>query len=99
MIARFEHIEISMSMELAKSLCHQGDCDQDVKDAIECVPKLRRQLDKIPADVIRRELKQYGAWSEEELADEAKNKMRLVWIAAGDIVDEKHQKEAIGDGK
>lgn len=51
-------------------------------------PKIRRQLAKIPADKIRAELKEYGAWDETELADDEANRLRIVWIAAGNISED-----------
>jgi hypothetical protein len=49
---------------------------------------IARQLDRIGADAIRKELKYCGAWDDEELANDAKNRLRIVWIAAGNIRDE-----------
>lgn len=53
-------------------------------------PAIRRQLDKIPADTIRAELSEYGAWDDDDLANDDDNLARIVWIAAGNIVDELH---------
>jgi hypothetical protein len=50
-------------------------------------PSIRRQLKKISVDAIRAELKEYGAWDDEVLADDAQNQKRIVWIAAGNITD------------
>ena len=38
-------------------------------------------------DKVRKELKEYGAWSAEELMDDEANVRRLIWIAAGDMRD------------
>jgi hypothetical protein len=37
---------------------------------------------------VREELRETGAWDEDELADDAENWKRIVWIAAGNIADE-----------
>lgn len=37
---------------------------------------------------IRRELEEYGAWDAEELADDAANRQRIVWIAACNIAED-----------
>lgn len=53
---------------------------------------LRRQLNKIGPQKIADELQEYGAWDEDELKDHAENRLRIVWIAAGDIMDELYEK-------
>lgn len=88
MWADFEHgFSLQMTREQAESASHPGPCDDDVK-ALADLPKIRRQLDKISPEDIRAELKEYGAWDDIELADDQQNRLRLVWIAAGNIRDE-----------
>jgi len=48
-------------------------------------PYIVEQLAKIPADAIRRELREFGAWDDEELRDEEQNKARILWNACWDI--------------
>lgn len=43
-------------------------------------------LEKRPED-LKRKLREYGAWDDEELADHAQNLQRILWIAAGDITE------------
>ena len=38
-------------------------------------------------DHIRAELAEYGAWDSAELADDAQNRQRIVWIAAANITE------------
>jgi len=38
-------------------------------------------------------LSEYGAWDEEELADDEMNRVRLLWIAAGNAQDAIYNKE------
>lgn len=40
------------------------------------------------ADAIRRTLREYGAWDDDELSDAAENRCRILWIAAFDIGEE-----------
>ena len=88
MYAYFDYIDaIKMTRAQAQSATHPGPCDDDVK-ALTATPAIRRQLDKIDPEALRKELKQHGAWSTEELADHEQNKQRIVWIAAGDICDQ-----------
>ena len=87
MFASFNRFEIQMTKAQAESCSHSGSCDDDVS-ALSRVPSIRRQLDKIESDSIRAELKEYGAWDSTELADDAQNRQRILWIAAGNIADE-----------
>lgn len=80
--ASFNRFEIELTEEQALNCSHQGDCYQDVKDTL---PELGLSLDP---DKVRDELKEYGAWDEEELKDDEENLLRIVWIAAGDIREE-----------
>ena len=79
-------IELQMTLEQARSASHQGQCDNDVRD-LSKVPAIARQLAKIDPAILRDELREYGAWGENELADHDQNLQRLLWLAAGDIVD------------
>jgi hypothetical protein len=80
--AYFERFTIDMSKEQALSCSHVGDCYQDVKDML---PEL--SLDINP-ELVRAELKEYGAWDEIELSDDSENLIRIAWIAAGNIKEE-----------
>lgn len=87
MIAMFNRFDIEMTLAQAKSASHQGQCDSDVA-ALVAHPKIARQLRKIPADDIRAELKEYGAWDSAELSNDAQNWQRIIWCAAGNIAEE-----------
>ena len=65
---------------------HQGQCDDDIA-YLRTVPRIRRQLAKINPELLRKELKEYGAWDDEDLADHDANLSRILWIACGDIVE------------
>ncbi len=87
MYALFNSFDIKMTKVQAQSASHQGQCDLDVSYLAKD-KKISRQLDKIGPEKIRRELKEYGAWSDEQLMDDDENRLRIVWIAAGNIMDE-----------
>lgn len=80
-------IELSMTLAQAQSASHQGQCDADVL-ALMQVPKIKRQLAKIDPELLSAELREYGAWDEEERSNHDDNLMRLVWCAACDIAEE-----------
>jgi hypothetical protein len=77
-------IELQMSLDDAESASHQGQCLDDVK-ALAQMPHIKAQLDSLDPSDVAKELKGYGAWDDEELADHDENVLRLLWIAAGEI--------------
>lgn len=79
-------IELQITKRQAGIGSHQGQCDADITDLLT-VPTIQRQLDKISPELLREELKEYGAWEEEELKDYEQNKARILWLACGDIAD------------
>lgn len=87
MWASFNRFEIQMTLAQAESASHPGPCDRDVEDLIR-IPAIARQLRKLDPATLADELREYGAWSDEELSDHAENCLRIVWIAAGNIVEE-----------
>ena len=79
-------IELYMSLEEAQSAAHQGRCDDDVR-ALSELPHIAAQLAEIDPALLARELKEYGAWDDEQLADHGQNLQRLLWSLANDIAD------------
>ena len=92
MIAYFNRFHIEMTLAQANEASHQGICDEDVAALVKH-PKIARQLAKINADDIRSELREYGAWETDELMDSDANNARIIWIAAGDILNEQYEKQ------
>lgn len=80
-------IELEITLPDAKSASHQGQCDDDVLE-LSKVPYIAEQLEKIDPKLLADELREYGAWDDEELADHAQNLQRILWLACGDIVEE-----------
>jgi len=79
-------IELQISKNQAHLGYRSGKCDLDVM-ALSQVPSIAKQLARIDRDTLRAELREYGAWSDEELTDHCQNLQRLLWLACGDIVD------------
>jgi len=90
MIAQFNNFSIKMTMKQAISASHPGACDDDVK-MLRGTPSIYKQFHYIPTDKIIDELREYGAWSAEELSDPEANKERIIWIAACNIAED-HKK-------
>ena len=78
-------------MAQAKSVSHQGRCDEDVEELLKD-KKYRAQFKKIDSVSIAEELAEYGAWDDEELKDIEANLQRITWIAGCDIVEEYKEK-------
>ena len=94
MRTNFERFELTMTLAQAESCSQPGrDAEPDVLELMQD-PKIRRQRKKISPDLVRQELEEYGAWSDEEPADDEANWMRLLWVGACDIVEECHSKRS-----
>ena len=68
----------------ASSMSHAGACDDDVAAGIR-IPYIAEQFAQIDAESIRRQVDEFGAWDEAELADDDANQQRLLWLIACDI--------------
>lgn len=91
MIAYFERFEIKMTLEQAKSVSHQGECLPDILELLKD-KKYIRQFKKIDSELIAAELKEYGAWNEEELKLHEENLKLITWIAGCNIVEDYKEK-------
>ena len=87
MTSYFNRFTLNLTKAQALSGSHQGACDEDIAQLLT-VPVIRRQLDKIPAAALRAELKETGAWNEDDLQDTEANNARIVWLAAVNIREE-----------
>lgn len=67
--------------EILMSCHHQGRCDDDVREAAPFF-----EVDD--QEALKKHLKGYGAWDDEELEDEQDNLERLLWLMAGDIQEQ-----------
>lgn len=83
-------IEFQMTLEQAQTVHHQGRCDKDVETVVK---ELWDEIKDIDSNVLRLNLKEYGAWNSNELSDHEANLNRLVWIAAGDICEAENKVE------
>ncbi len=74
-----------MAGVLVAAFSHSGDCDGDLS---RWQDDPRIVWHRGTPDEIRAELKEYGTWEPEELKDDAENRKRILWLAAGDIRDQ-----------
>ena len=79
--ASFNLFEMRIPGQAVLDCAHSGDCEADVR---RWAPLIRQQVEadnfpnKPDPDKIRKELEEYGAWDETELADDEMNWIRLV---------------------
>jgi hypothetical protein len=78
--------DLKLTREDANASSHSGACDNDV-DYVMTKPYVKKQLAKLNPEQLRKELYDFGAWDDNELADHNANLQRWVWISAGDIVE------------
>jgi hypothetical protein len=90
--AYFDRFTFTLRADTVESCCHQGDCGEDVKVALRTVG-VRRVLEKLAPEAIRAELRDCGAWTEKDLADNGANLERILWIGACNIRDKLRAKE------
>lgn len=79
-------VEFQMTIADAESMAHRGSCDSDVATGRQKA-YLASQLANINPEDLRLALKEYGSWDAEELTDHESNLDRILWLAAGEIVD------------
>lgn len=72
-----------------------GSVDDAVRD-LTAVPYVAQQLDAVGANAVRDFLREYGAWDATELADDAENRHRAVWLAACGLRDELSTADMLG---
>ena len=89
MYSQFNRFEIELTKKEAAMASHSGACDNDVAYLLT-LPKVKRQLKNIPDELLAAELKEYGAWDQDELAIRTDNEARIIWIAAGNITEKNY---------
>lgn len=81
--ADFSRFSLELPDQCVLDCAHSGPCDEDVEFWFQ-----KLDTSKFPgADKIKAELAEYGAWDDDELADDDQNIRRLIWLAAGQIKD------------
>lgn len=78
---------LTMARSDAESVSGPGPADENVA-TLTRTPAIASQLDALDPESIRRELRKFGAWEAEELADDDANRERLVWIAGCELREE-----------
>lgn len=90
--AYFDRFTICLTRDEAETGGHQGQCAQDIEGLLK-TRAVAKELDTLnPCDIVL-ELKDFGAWDEEELKDHDANVARILWIACGDLCEQKPWEE------
>jgi hypothetical protein len=84
--------DLKLTRTDANVCSHSGPCDDDVNGVMN-KPYIKKQLEALDPVQLVKELKEYGAWDEIELANHKENLMRWVWISAGDISERLFKEE------
>ncbi len=80
--------ELKIFSKHAAIASHPGKCDDDVNYIMQ-LPYIKKQLAVIDKEQLIKELKEYCAWDDNELSSHEDNLMRIVWIASGNIIEDK----------
>lgn len=87
--AYFTRVGLEIDLKRSDALygSQQGKCDSYIED-LRTVPYIYKQLDKLDPDLLREELKEYGAWDNEELSDHETNLRRYLFLSCCQIRDD-----------
>ncbi len=83
--AVFNAFEVELPRDAIEACSHTGRCDADVE---QWAPLIQRTKECTP-EALQKELYECGAWEEDELQDDQENWKRIIWIAAGNISEER----------
>lgn len=87
--------ELMMKYGDAKACCHAGKCDADC-EGVRLLPYMRKQLDCLTDRQIEAAVREYGVEFEEYKGRDIPRdilELYLVFLAAGDIVDEVYDRK------
>lgn len=91
-IVEFEHGYLRIPVDALEECCHQGPCDEDVEYWASQIDWEEQGMDD---EAIKKTLEQYGGWERNELQDVDGNRERILWIAAGDYLENQKLEDLI----
>lgn len=89
MMAAFNRFVLELPQQAVYACSHSGPCDSDVDRWAALIPR----PPEITPENLSAELKEYGAWNDDELQDDTANWKRLIWLAAGYIQENRFVEE------
>ena len=88
--ASLNYFDLYFTKKDVDSMPLSGQCDETVK-IIAKKPYIVRQFANIDNSKLINELSGYGAWDDIELQDKQANIERIIWIACGDIKENRFE--------
>ena len=86
----FSRFELEIPQEVVDAVPHRGAADDAISANIDNA-EVSSELNRVGPELIRDELRGYGAWGDEELTDEQENRKRLLWVAVLGIREEQEE--------
>ena len=80
-------LSLTITIEQALECTRRGDNGPSV-DKLAAEREIAEQLDKLAPDDVVDELYEWGAWSDHELENHGANRLRLLWLACHDVIEE-----------
>lgn len=80
-------IQLDIPEEILSVCSHPGDCYSNIQYVRQNNSFIENQLQEIDSDDLRKELSEYGAWTEEQLESHDENLNRILWLACGDLME------------
>jgi hypothetical protein len=77
-------VELQMTLRQAQSASHSEDSVR----ALLSEPAIAKQVARWDMGKVRRTLAEYGVWDARELADDDMSRVRMLWILAGNLIDD-----------
>lgn len=77
-------IELNIPARIYKQVPISGQADEIIEKLV-FMPVVMKQFMIIPDSLLVETLREYGGWSDTELADRLNNLQRLLWIACLDL--------------
>lgn len=80
-------LSLEITTQQALDCTRPGDNGPSVQK-LAAVREIAEQLDKFAAEDVATELRETGGWSDHELANHGANRLRLLWLACHDVIEE-----------
>lgn len=87
MIYNTNRFSFDIPENIALMVPNHGPADSAIL-ATSNMPVIAKQLATINQDDLKAELKEYGAWDNDELSNHAENIQRILWIACCEIKEQ-----------
>ena len=84
--------ELNITKADAQSVSGPGDQTHNVV-RLSQKKYIQRQTQRIDPEMLRKELKEYGAWNKEELENHIANIERWLWLSGSSIIEGLYEKK------